>query len=80
MTAVKSSIVEMFDLKDSLVGESAYNLLDIDVRDILSNFSSTILEDFDSIYNKDNALVMMSISTKLREFMKDGNLKEQCNG
>lgn len=80
MNSIKASITEMFDLKDSLEGESAYNLLDIDVRDILANFSSTILEDFDSVYNKDNALVMMSISTKLREFIKDGKLKEQCNG
>lgn len=80
MASVKEGITEMFDLQETLEGTSAYDLLDMEVREVLTNFTSTILGEMDSIYNKDNALVMMSISTKLRELIKDGNLKEQCNG
>lgn len=77
--SVKNGIKEMFNLQDDLSNEFSYELLDMEVRDILNNFSSSLIEG-NSMYNKDNAVEMLSISSTLRELIKNGNLIEQCNG
>ena len=78
--AVKEGIVNMFDLQGDMENEFSYDLLDTEVREILTGFSSSLIEGGDSMYNKDNAVEMISISSTLRSLIKNGNLKEQCNG
>lgn len=80
MDSVKKGIVEMFDLNNDLSDQSTYELLDTPIKDILINFSSKLLDGSEPLYNKDNAMVMMSVSTLLRELLDSGNLKQQCNG
>lgn len=78
--AVKVGIVDMFSLQANLDDEFSFDLLDLEVREVLTNFSSSLLENSQSLYNRDNAVEMISISSKLRSLIKNGNLKEHCNG
>lgn len=80
MNSVKKGIVEMFDLENDLQDQSSYELLDTPVKDILFQFSSNLLQDREEIYNTDNALKMMSLSGLYKQLLKEGNLKQQCNG
>lgn len=80
MNSVKKGIVEMFDLDNDLQDKSSYELLDTPVKDILFQFSSNLLQNQEEIYNTDNALKMMSLSGLYKKLLKEGNLKQQCNG
>ena len=77
--AIKNSVKEMFDLKGSVENESMYDLLDQEIKDILVNFNSSLIENSESLYNKENAISMIGVATALRNLMKEGNLKEICN-
>ena len=78
--SVKTAINNMFALQMDTSEEFSYNLLDSSVKDILLNFGSSLIENSDSLYNKDNAIEMMKVSSTLRQLIKEGNLKEKCNG
>lgn len=80
MNSIKKGIVEMFDLNNDLQNQSSYELLDSPVKDILFQFSSNLLQNQEEIYNTDNALKMMSLSGLYKKLLKEGNLKQQCNG
>lgn len=78
--SVKKAINDIFALQSDLSEEFSYSLLDSNIKDILINFGSSLIENSDSLYNKDNAIEMMKVSSTLRQLIKDGNLKEKCNG
>ena len=70
----------MFDLSNSLDDITSFDLMDKEVRDVLVEFSSKLVNGKTSLYNKENALTMLSVSTTLRGLIKDNKLKEMCNG
>lgn len=78
--SVKNAITQMFDLGVSLNRNSTYELMDMNVKDILFDFSSNLLENRNEIYNTDNAVKMMALSSLYRKLLKDGDLIQKCNG
>jgi len=78
--ALKNAVTEMFDLKDSLEGTSSFELLDSQVRNILVDFNSSLIQNTTSFYNQDHAVSMIAVSSVLRQLIKDEKLKEMCNG
>lgn len=77
--ALKNAVTEMFDLKDSLEGTSSFELLDSQVRNILVDFNSSLIQNTTSFYNQDHAVSMIAVSSVLRQLIKDEKLKEMCN-
>lgn len=78
--ALKNAVTEMFDLKDSLEDTSSFELLDTQLRNILVDFNSSLVQNTESFYNQDHAVSMIAVSTVLRQLIKDEKLKEMCNG
>ena len=78
--AVKVGVKEMFDLSNPLDDITSFDLMDKEVRDVLVDFSSKLVSGKTSLYNKENALTILSVSTTLRKLIKDNKLKEMCNG
>ena len=78
--AMKTAIKDVFSLKNDLKDENYISLMDSTTKDVLSKFESRLIDFSDTFFDKTNAESMIKISSKLRELLKDGKLKEQCNG
>lgn len=78
--SIRKAITNMFDLQISLNNKSSYELLGMPIKDILFNFSSKLLESREEIYNTDNAIKMMQLSSLYRTLLKDGTLIQKCDG
>ena len=78
--AVKLGITNMLGLSTSLEDEYSYELLDTELKEILTKFGSSLIENSDSLYNKENSINMIATSSTIRQLLKSGELKEECNG
>ena len=78
--SVKLSIQELLSLNNSIKDESLYDIFDTQLKDVLVNFGSTLVNNDKPLYNTDNALQMIAVSNTLKELIKENKLKEACNG
>lgn len=78
--AIKLGITNMLGLSASLEDEYSYELLDTELKDILTKFGSSLIENSESLYNKENSINMIAASSIVRKLLKSGELKEVCNG
>lgn len=78
--AIKDSVKVMFNLDSNLEDKSTYELLDQNIKDILIEFNSSLIENTESFYNKNDAITMIEISSTLRNLLNNGQLIEICNG
>ena len=78
--SIKVGIANMLGLSSSLESEYSYELLDTELKDILTKFGSSLIENSSSLYNTENSISMIAASSTVRKLLKSGELKEECNG
>jgi hypothetical protein len=78
--AVKQGITNLLELRDDLTGEYLYDLFETNVSNILLDFGSSLLDSGESIFDRDNAIAMLKVSSVVRKLLEENNLKEYCNG
>jgi hypothetical protein len=76
--ALKSGISELMDLQEDISEENPIELLNTKVADILFDFGSSIIENKEGIINKDDSVMMLEVSSTLRNLLKTKNLVQTC--
>ncbi len=78
--AVKESIKNMFNLNKDLSDEYSLDLMGMKLGEVLNNFGSSLIDFRESMYDKEKAQQVIRVSSVMRNLLKSGNLKENCNG
>lgn len=79
-SAIREGVKSMLALQGDMSNVSGYELLTSDVKSVLQTFGSNLIDNMTPMYNKENSKAIIEASTVIREFIKNGNLNEECNG
>lgn len=77
--AIKNSITDMLNLEESLDWEDSFSLMRKPIRDILTEFGSSLLANEESLLDKSSVYTMFDIADTIRELLETGKLEQKCN-
>ena len=77
--AIKNSIQDMLNLEESLDWEDSFDLMKRPIRDILTEFGSSLLANEESLLDKSSVYTMFDIADTIRELLENGKLDQKCN-